>query len=373
MTYHNQPTPSRRRRRGFALILACMTMGLLTLIAGLCIEAGSVSYKRMVMQDASDAAARAGATAVGKGRDEAFWAAYNVLVQNASVNNVDARGASVSIDYGVWSLEDEAFTPLGSNRSDADAVRVNVTLAVRPVFVGGDVMATTLQTRSAIARRPTLVLVVGDAKKIGQNDAEMLRRMKGWGVPTKLLSDEKVQASLFQTEDVVMISSSAQSSVLAGKLKGAPCAVICCEVYNWNELGIGSTYGEEIKSNKAADKRGADDDYMTIRDLPETFGFAGRRKIYDGDGRMSWCKPRNDVTKLATWAGDSSKTVAFYYEKGSKLDDGTVAPGFRAGLFMRTEEAYADKWTYSSYTWDCFDAMFAKCLPYVDNRVHLTK
>ena len=355
------------------MVMAVVVMGVLILISGLCIEAGNVMYQRTVMQDAADAAARAGAGSVGKGRNEALNAAYRVLLENAYVSKIDGRGATVGLEYGTWSLEDRTFTPTSGDKSDADAVRVTVHIPVRPIFVGESTLKTAMTTRTAIARRPTLVLVVGDAKKLGQNDSEMLRHMKKWGVPTQVLSDEKVNASLFKTEDVVMISSSALSNVVSGKLAGAPCAVICCEVYNWKELGFGSTYGEEIKVNKAADKRGPNDDDMDIRDLPETYGFAGRRKMYTGEGRVGWAKPGGEVTKVATWASDSSKVLAFYYEKGKRLADGTASPGFRSGLFMRTEESYSEKWTYSSYTWDCFDAMFAKCLPYVNKKVYLVQ
>ena len=381
MTDPNQtfPRPIRpphavaARRRGVALIMAVVVMGVLLLISGLCIEAGNVMYKRTVMQDAADAAARAGASTVGKGRNAALNAAYAVVLENAYVHKLGGNGATVRLEYGMWSLEKRTFTPTYSDQSAADAVRVTVNIPIKPMFVGESTMPTSFTTSSAIARRPTLVLVVGDANNLGQNDSEMLRRMKGWGVPTQVLSDEKVQASLFSTEDVVMISSSTQSSVIAGKLAGAKCAVICCEIYNWNELGLGVTYGEEIKVNKPANSRGPKDDYMDVRSLPETVSFAGQRKMYTGDGRIAWCKPRNNVTKVATWAGDPNKTVAFYYEKGKTLDNGTVAPGFRAGLFMRTEEAYADKWTYSADTWNCFDAMFAKCLPYVNKKVYLVQ
>ena len=346
-------------------------MGVLILVAGLCVEAGNVMHQRTVMQDAADAAARAGAGAVGRGRNEALNTAYRVLLENAYVHKIGGEGASVALEYGTWSLEDHAFTPTYSDQSNADAVRVTVNIPTQAIFVGSDTMPNTVTVSKAVARRPTLVLVVRDAKKLGQNDTEMLRRMKGWGVPTQVMSQDKVQASLFKTEDVVMISSSTESWRIRDKLAGATCAVICCEIGNWNDLGMTGSSKQEFRVDES--NPGPNFDYMNVRDLPETLGFAGRRRMHTGDGTFGWCEPKGEYTTVATWAQDAKKNVAFYYEKGRRLGNGQIAPGFRAALFMRTEESYPFKWTYTSSTWDCFDAMFRKCLPYVNKKVYLVQ
>ena len=364
------------RRRGVALVMAVVVMGVLILIAGLCIEGGNVMYQRTVLQDGADAAARAGAGMVGKGRDAALDAAYRVLSENAYVHHIDARGASVGLEYGTWSLENRTFTPTNGDKSEADAVRVTVNIPVKPMFVGGATMPAMVATSRAIARRPTLVMVVGDANNLRGNDVEMLKRMKRWGVPTQALSDEKVTSSLFRTEDVVMISSSSSSGVLAGKLAGAPCAVIACELINWPELGLTrGKLGTDYDEFRVADKSTGDPNeaYMNIRSTPETIAFAGRRKVYTGDGMWGWGHPSSDATILATAATDSSKVMAFYYDKGGRLANNAVSPGFRAGLYVRTAEIQGKQYTYSSETWDLFDAMFAKCLPLVNKRVYLVE
>ena len=357
------------RRRGVFLIAAACTMGLLVLVAGLCLETGNIAVKRAVLQDGADAAARSGAVFVGYGRDTARYAAYLTIVDNARANGFNASGASVNLEYGRWSLEDKRFEPLYQDAPEADAARITVSMPVPSIFVGGDTMKTNVHVQSAIARRPTLVLVVKDSKNPLANDAEMLRRMKQWGIPTQMLSEGKLTSNLFRTEDVVMISSSAQSSVIAGKLKDAPCAVIICELNNWKELGFGNTYGEFRARDHSTGN--ADEARMDIRDTSLTRRFAGRRTIYSGQGMWGWGKPTGDVTILATAASDATKATAFYYDKGGRLADGSVSPGFRAGLFMRTAEIQGQDFTYSSYAWDLFDAMFAKCIPLVDKRIQL--
>ena len=371
-------TPTARRfdprRRGVALVMAVVVMGVLILISGLCIEAGNVMHQRTVMQDAADAAARAGAGTVGKGRDEALKTAYRVISENAYVHKIGGEGATVRLEYGSWSLENRAFTPTYSDQSNADAVRVTVNIPTKAMFVGNDTMPKTVTVSKAIARRPTLVLVVGDANNLGQNDTEMLRRMKLHGVPTQCLSDEKVQASLFTTEDVVMISSSTESGVDRRQARRGQ--VRRHLLRNLQLEGTGP--GQRPTARRSRSTRPPTSAGPTTTTW--TSGTCPRRPPSPADARCTPAtaaspgpSPATTWTKVATWASDSSRVVAFYYEKGATLDNDEIAPGFRAGLFMRTEETYAEKWTYSADTWNTFDAMFVKCLPYVNKKVYLVQ
>ena len=369
MTLRNQSSPRpTRRRRGMSLILVALAAPALVLVGGLCLEMGNVAHTQSMAQDVADAAARAGTKEVGRGRDAAVRAAWNVVYANAYKSGVDTRGATVQVEYGTWSLDERTFTAFTNTRSDADAVRVRVSLKTRPIFVPGDVMPQGIAAGEAVARRPVLALVVDDPNNLNINDVEMLGRMRQWGVPTRAVAAKKVRASMFGSEDVMMISSSTLSSDVLGKMGGAKSAIISCERVLGPELGFGSKHGDITH-----DPAKADHAYMDIPHLSMTKGFSGRRKIYQGPGVFGWAEPEGQPAVLATWARDPKKVMAFYYPKGAPLAGGVLSPNFRAGLFMRTPGKTGSGYAYTRESWDLFDAMFAQVVPQIKDDVTLVR
>src|SRR5437667_7679890 len=123
---NRSPSNSRspRRRCGISFIWMTVAVTVLAAMASLAVDYGRVQVAKTQLREAADAAARAGASALGSVNN-----VQDLAAQLAASNTCD--GSSVSIDktqdveFGDWDPTARTFTVLsGANRNYADSVRI---------------------------------------------------------------------------------------------------------------------------------------------------------------------------------------------------------------------------------------------------------
>jgi Flp pilus assembly protein TadG len=113
----------RIKNRGSVIIYVLAGMTALTGVVSLAVDAGHVRLVKVQLQDAADAAARAGARVLSSG----VTAVQNAVVAEAATATADGNSVVVSpstdIVFGTWS--NGTFTALSGNaRSNANAIQV---------------------------------------------------------------------------------------------------------------------------------------------------------------------------------------------------------------------------------------------------------
>lgn len=115
----------RNRRTGAIIVLTALVMSTMFAMVAFAIDCGVIALARNELQNAADAGACAGASALSRGTSTATSHAVNT----ASANRADGHSLSVlssDIDIGTWDFYSRSFTPL-SPFSDAQPTAVQVT------------------------------------------------------------------------------------------------------------------------------------------------------------------------------------------------------------------------------------------------------
>src|SRR4051794_25254491 len=120
----NSSVRQLRRRRGLSLIWAMSVLSVLVVMASLAVDYGRVQVAKTQLREAADAAARAGASALGS-----VSSVQDLAEQLAASNTCDGTPVTIDkkndVDFGDWDPTTRTFTVLnGNNRIYAHAVRV---------------------------------------------------------------------------------------------------------------------------------------------------------------------------------------------------------------------------------------------------------
>src|SRR5436305_1588474 len=127
---------SRRRRSGVALIYVAIVGVAMMALCSLAVDLGRYEYAHSSMYNASCAAARAGAAALGKS-GATTTSVTNAVNAVATSNKVDGQlitTAMVTIQYIKWTDKSNFVIESAGNFSQADAVRVYISYSVPLTF-----------------------------------------------------------------------------------------------------------------------------------------------------------------------------------------------------------------------------------------------
>jgi hypothetical protein len=173
-------------------------------------------------------------------------------------------------------------------------------------------------------------MVVRGAGTATAGDMVMLGRLTARGFKTTLFSDAAVTAAMVAGMDLIVISSSAESSPLGTKLRDVAIPMLCVENGQYRNQGMtgsssGTNWGEETDQTAVTIRPGAS----------ELVGAAtGTVTISRMAGPLGWGLPAATAIKGATVAGKADRSAIFGYAKGDQMV-GMVAPARRAGFAIR--------------------------------------
>ena len=137
MKGHANPKPTTRRR-GNTLVLVGVTAPVLMGFAALTIDIGQMYSVRAELQNAMDAAALAGASALALDADLVRARAHGVAALN-TVNGDPVMVPLGNIELGEWDTYSGTFTPLyGDQQVKADSVRISNTLQLTFAQIWGN-------------------------------------------------------------------------------------------------------------------------------------------------------------------------------------------------------------------------------------------
>jgi hypothetical protein len=188
------------------------------------------------------------------------------------------------------------------------------------------------------------LFVVADATAIGAGDADVQRRLESLGLRVTVKSDGKVKATDAGGMQLIVISSSVDSTLLGAMFRDTPVPLVTWEHALYDALAIATSDG------------GTDADQQTI-DLVDSAhalaaGLSGNIKVLGQRGVVRWGKPVPAATIVARSQASPQHAAHFALASGATLANGRPAPARRVGTFLDTDAAHA----LAPAGWALFDA-----------------
>ena len=176
-----------------------------------------------------------------------------------------------------------------------------------------------------------VVMVTNGAATPTPGDAVMASRLRGRGFEVTFVSDVAVTAASVVGQDLVVISSSAESGPLGVKLRDVALPVVCAENGAFPTMGLTGTalatdYGSTF--NQTAVVVGADARWSAG-------ALAGSVTIAAVPAELGWGVPAASAAIGATMADYPAHAALFAYTTGSAMAAGLVAPAPRVGFAIR--------------------------------------
>lgn len=169
-------------------------------------------------------------------------------------------------------------------------------------------------------------MVVRGAGTATPGDQIMIGRLEAFGFSkVKVISDAAVTADAVAGQDLVVISSSAESGPLKDKLKDIALPVLCIEDAEFKLMGMASSGDHDAGTTQLQIVAGASALVGTA---------SGTVTFTSAPGELGWGTPAPAAIKGATMLGNPEHVVIFGYEKGAQMAS-MVAPARRAGFAIR--------------------------------------
>jgi hypothetical protein len=169
-------------------------------------------------------------------------------------------------------------------------------------------------------------MVVRGAGTPTAGDNVMIERVSALGfTEVVVVSDAAVTAQSVTGSDLVVISSSAESSPLGDKLKDIEIPVLCVEDAEFSKMAMArsGTHDDGIS------------DLVIFGDAaPLATDLMGTVTISSVPGELGYATPEPAAWIAATMPGNDMRAVVFGYEKGAQMV-GMGAPARRAGFAIR--------------------------------------
>lgn len=162
-------------------------------------------------------------------------------------------------------------------------------------------------------------------------DAIMRGRLESRGATVSVISDVAVTAAAVADQDLIVISSSAESGPLGTKIRDVALPVVCIENGAFPTMGFSGTqlatdYGSTFNQTAV---NVVPSDALAFAALP-----AGSVTISSVPAELGWAVPATSAVVGATMADNPAHIALFGYATGSPMV-GLVAPARRVGFAIR--------------------------------------
>ncbi len=215
-----------------------------------------------------------------------------------------------------------------SSRAGVDAGQAN-----SEVDGGGDAV----DAAAAIDGLPPglkAILVTNGTPALSAGDAVMVDRLQSRGFVVTFTTDVAATPDVVAGQDLIVISSSAESGPLGTKLRDVAIPVLCIENGAFPTMGLSGTtlatnYGSTF--NQTA---------VTIADGAPSLagGLGGSVTITAAPAELGWAQPSESALIAATMADDPTHAMLFGYPAGAAMP-GLAAPARRVGFAIRETAA----------------------------------
>ena len=105
-----------KRRNGSALLLFCLLLPVMLIMVAFAVDYGFILVGQQQLQNAADAGAMAGGSAMTQGESDPLAIAASVVEANSCVGDQietdNGQNNAQDVQFGIWDAETRGFTPL---------------------------------------------------------------------------------------------------------------------------------------------------------------------------------------------------------------------------------------------------------------------
>ncbi|MEZ4886641.1 MAG: PQQ-dependent sugar dehydrogenase [Chitinophagales bacterium] len=186
-----------------------------------------------------------------------------------------------------------------------------------------------------------ILFVVGNTS-LNNGDAAAKKRLEALGHTVTVVSAPTSQTSNANGKNLVVISSTCNSSDVNTKFRDTPVPVLVWEPFLFDDMKMTSTSTSTYGSiNNQTQLTIANSNHFIASAL------TGNQTIAKAASTLTWGTPAPTASKIATIVGNSSQAVIFAYNAGDQMQ-GLTAPARRVGFYF--SDATASEATTTSWT-----------------------
>ena len=242
-----------------------------------------------------------------------------------------------------------------------DAAGPIVDIDAGPVVPPADQPDAALQPPPPPPPAPAILFVVGPAQ-LGPADSAAESRMESLGFVVEVRTAVLVKPTDADGRQLVVISSSVQSSDLGARLRDLSVPVLLWEPALFDDmLMTGATQDTDFGTR---DNQLALEIKKPSHPIASGAGLgAGTVTVVSSKDRFSWARPLPSADVIATTASSAvcgcgePHAAIFAYDKGDALAGGALAQARRVGLFLNDDTALR----LDATGWKLFDAAIRWC------------
>jgi hypothetical protein len=181
------------------------------------------------------------------------------------------------------------------------------------------------------------IMVTNGAATLSPGDVVMVDRLRGRGFVVTFVSDVAATADGVAGQDLIVISSSAESGPLGTKIRDVAIPIVCIENGAFPTMGLagptlatdyGSTFNQTMVTIAGVASPGG----------IATGGLTGAVTITAVPAELGWAQPATGAIIAATMADNPAHAMLFGYTAGSPMV-GLAAPAGRVGYAIRETAA----------------------------------
>ncbi len=192
------------------------------------------------------------------------------------------------------------------------------------------------------------LLVVNEANSLNQADADIQARLEMSGYEVTLMSDQNVSGSAAANKDIVLLSATVNSALVANTFEDTEVGVLVWEVGIFDDMKMTASTTHQDFGGKG------DQHSITIdnENHPLAAGLAaGQQAVLNISQTIYFGVPSSDAYSIATVVGNAARKTIFAYDVGDNMIN-KIAPGRRVGFFSGSNAAAQ----FNSNGWALFDA-----------------
>ncbi|OWY23589.1 choice-of-anchor D domain [Sphingobacteriales bacterium UPWRP_1] len=267
------------------------------------------------------------------------------------------RVFDVNIEGGNLELNDyDIYADAGANSASVKTFNgIAVTDGILTINFTAVINAATIAAIEVIAEAGGIapvtqpVLLVTKSTTLNTGDAAVKMRLENSGYTVVAQNQSVANASSATGKSLVVISASADASVVASKFKNVTVPVLSWEAWIYDDMSLTSTlsgthYGQTTTNQTQV--------AITNAAHPMAAGLSGTVPVYTTGNRLMWGQPNANAITIATVSGVPSQAVIFGYEAGAAMNGGFIAPARRVGFFLNANSAGS----LNTNGWALFDA-----------------
>jgi hypothetical protein len=171
------------------------------------------------------------------------------------------------------------------------------------------------------------VLYVVGSTDLNKGELQVKQRLESKGHTVVVCKAADLTSAGVTGKNLVLVSDSVVSIRLGPKLRNVEVPVVCCEAYQYDDLGMTGVYG---KTEEQQEVKIVLAQHELSRGVKQ--GLVG---VGSSDIIMGWGVPGPLGIKVAQLVNSTTKYTIFAYEAGVQMH-GLYAPARRVGFFMTT-------------------------------------